>query len=76
MTTTTDPATLAALVRLLDRHLHQTKAAYQRGTPGVTYADLKAAAERLLTARAMWEQATGRPVRSKPTMGQIATLLR
>ncbi len=60
----------------LERHVKETKAAYYRNTPGVTYDDMAAAARRLLKMRASVERATGRPVTSTPTKAAIAAILR
>lgn len=65
-----------AILDTLKQHLDQTKRAYYAGMPGVTYADMTAAAERLLRMRASYEQATGRPVKTKITKGTIAAMLR
>jgi hypothetical protein len=71
-----DPAMLATLIATLERHLAITKRAYHLGQRGWSYEDCRQAAARLLVARGMWEEASGRPVVSKPTARQIAHLLR
>src|SRR5688500_1321046 len=69
-------ATLLSLLPVLERHLADTKRAYHNGMPGVTYEDMARAAERLLRVRQMYEEATGRPVRTQITKQAIASLLR
>lgn len=71
---TTSP--IVALLDTLERHVKETKAAYYRGVPGVTYEDMAAAARRLIEMRAVVERSTGRKVTSKPTKLAIASLLR
>jgi hypothetical protein len=68
--------TYATLVNILTEHLRQTRKAYYASMPGVTYDDMRAAAVRVLEARANYERASGRKVTSKPTAGQVSTLLR
>lgn len=64
------------LLTVLEGQLRQWKLAYYAQMPGVTYDDMAAAARRLLEARAAYERATGRPVRTKVTAQAIANLLR
>lgn len=64
------------VLETLTNALRNTKAAYYRAEPGVTYEDMRDAAARLLEWRGRYEKATGRPVRSKATPKAIATLLR
>lgn len=64
------------VLSVLERHVKQTKDAYYRGVPGVTYEDMAASARRLLEMRAAYEKASGRRVTSKPTKVAISTLLR
>lgn len=70
------PDTIKLLLTTLENQVRQTKAAYYRNTPGITYDDMAAAARRLLEMRAAYEKASGRRVASKPTKKAIATLLR
>lgn len=67
---------LQQTIKTLTDALKATKAAYYKGTPGVTYEDMRDAAARLLTFRGLYERATGRPVRSKATPKAVASLLR
>lgn len=66
------------LLDTLERQLRDTKAAYFTGkVPGVTVADMRAAARRLLTMRRSYELSTGRKVVSDPaSTAQVAALLR
>lgn len=64
------------LLDTLAQQVRETRRAYMTGVPGVTYADMAAAAARLIEMRACFERASGRKVTSKPTPVQIATLLR
>lgn len=68
--------TTKLLLQTLESQVRQTKAAYYRGVPGVTYDDMAAAARRLLEMRACYERASGRKVTSKATNKAVATLLR
>lgn len=65
-----------AILDVLMKHLRDMKAAYYRGTPGVTYDDMVAAAERVLRMRAAYERASGRPVRTVVSKAAVANLLR
>ena len=69
-------STTRELLDTLARHVRETRAAYYRGVPGVTYDDMAAAASRLLTMRGIVEAQSGRKVTSKPTKAQIAHMLR
>lgn len=57
-------------------HLRQTKAAYNAGTRGVTYEDMKAAATRVLEMRRSIEQSTGRQTKTSVSRSAIAALMR
>lgn len=70
------PDTTRLLLTTLENQVRQTKAAYYRNTPGVTYDDMAAAARRLIEMRAAYEKASGRKVTSRATKKAIATLLR
>lgn len=64
----------AALLATLLQHVRDTRAAYYRGVPGVTYETMADAAYRYLRMRAIVEGKTGRA--AVPTKGAIAHLLR
>jgi hypothetical protein len=70
------PDTTKLLLTTLENQVRQTKAAYYRNMPGVTYDDMAGAARRLLEMRVAYERASGRPVKTKVTKKAIATLLR
>jgi hypothetical protein len=74
--TATSQIDYGAACRVLLDHMRQTRAAYQRGVPGVTYDDMRAAAERVLRMRVSVERASGRQVTTKVTTAAIAHLLR
>lgn len=67
---------LVDICKSLETGLKRTKHAYQTATPGVTYEDMQEAARRLLTFRRLYEQVSGRPVRSNPgSKAQVSGLL-
>lgn len=70
------PDTTKLLLGTLENQVRQTRAAYYQSMPGVTYDDMAASARRLLTMRAAYEKASGRPVKTKVTKKAVANLLR
>lgn len=65
------------LLPTLERHLKDTRSAYNNGMPGVTVEDMRASARRLLTMRRTFEKMSGKKVKSDPnSKAQIAALLR
>jgi hypothetical protein len=70
------PDQMKSVLHVLTDGMRRTRAEYRKGTPGVTYDDMKAAAIRVLEMRISIERASGRPVRTKVTKGAIASLLR
>lgn len=70
------PDTTKLILQTLENQVRETKAAYYRSVPGITYDDMAAAARRLLEMRASFEKASGRKVRTKVTKAAIANMLR
>lgn len=66
----------AQIVKLFENALARTKGAYYAGVQGVTYDDMTQAASRLLSARQMYEQVSGRRVTSRVSRGAIVGLIR
>lgn len=64
-----------SVLHVLRQHVIDTRAAYYRGVPGITYEDMAAAARRYLTMMALANQAAGRPTQPVTT-GSVARLLR
>lgn len=65
------------IVETLEKQLQETKRAYHRALPGVTYEDMQSAARRLLLMRSMLESSLGKkPISDPKDQKQIARLLR
>lgn len=64
------------MITILEGQLRQTRAAYYKNTPGITYDDMSASAKRVLEMRAAIERSTGRPVKTKVSKRAIAQLIR
>lgn len=71
-----DLATIRALIQTDEFILKHTKRGYYAEPQTATYEDMRAAAQRLLEARAYYERQSGRKVTTKVTPAAISALIR